>query len=508
MLLVGELSLWIALLMAAWGAAVSFAAGALGRRDLASSGRRALYVAFGALALAVAGVVDALVRRDFSLAYVALHTSLELSTPYAVAALWSGPAGTMLVWALLIAAAAAALAPAGARRDPRRGPWVAGAAALFLLFVLLVVALQANPYERLSWRASDGQGLDPRLQVPAMVLQRPLLLAGYTAACVPAMLALGGLLARRVDVATWTAARRWGVAAWAGIGAAILLAAGGALDTAGAWAWPPDVALPAAEWACLALFLHTVSRPAGRGILSKLNIPLAVAAALGALGGGYALASAAGPAALFEPGRAVTGTAWIGGALVLVAGAAYLAATRRLPADPGAPPGPVGDHRRAGALLAHAAAVVLLLGLAGSRFATRRDVTLRTGQESRIVDPFGGVWRFVSQGVSRAGTPDRDLLAATLEASRDGTPRGLVVAERLQYRDAQGDSAFAPVSRAGVRASPVLELRTVLLATDGDRARLRITFVPLALWIWIGGLGLVAAGLVALWPRAEAGGAA
>ncbi|MDE3053479.1 MAG: hypothetical protein KGN74_13200, partial [Gemmatimonadota bacterium] len=211
MLLVGELSLWIALLMAAWGATVSFAGGALGRRDLASSGRRASYVALGALALAVAGVVDGLVRRDFSLAYVALHTSLALSTPYAVTALWSGPAGTMLVWALMIAAAAAALAPAGATRDARRGPWVTGVGALFLLFVLLVVTLQANPYERLSWRASDGQGLDPRLQVPAMVLQRPLLLAGYAAACVPAMLVLGGMLARRVDAATWAAARRWAV---------------------------------------------------------------------------------------------------------------------------------------------------------------------------------------------------------------------------------------------------------------------------------------------------------
>ncbi|MDE3173707.1 MAG: hypothetical protein KGN74_11595, partial [Gemmatimonadota bacterium] len=166
---------------------------------------------------------------------------------------------------------------------------------------------------------------------------------------------------------------------------------------------------------------------------------------------------------------------------------------------------PPRDHRRAGARLAHAAAVVLLAGLAGGRFAARREVTLRTGQEARIADPFGGVWRFESQGVSRSATPDHDLLAAALAASRDGAPRGLVVAEQLQYRDAQGDSVFAPVSRPGVRASPLLEMRARLLATDGDLVQLRITFVPLAPWIWIGGLGLVAAGIVALWPRAEPG---
>jgi cytochrome c biogenesis factor len=500
-LLIGELSLWIALLMAAWGATVSFAGGALRRRDLAASGRRALYVAAGALALAVAGVVDGLVHRDFTLAYVALHTSLALSTPYAVAALWSGPAGTMLLWALVLALAAALMAPAGAARDRTRGPWVAGVSALFLLFVLCVVALQANPYERLSWRAADGQGLDPRLQVSAMVLQRPLLVMGYVAACLPAVLVLGGLLARRLDADAWAGARRWAVAAWAALGGAILLAARGALATGGAWAWPPDVAVPAAEWACVGLLLHTMARGRRGGILAKANVPLVVASALGALAGGYGLV-AAGADAMFEPGRNVTVAPWIGGAVALVAAAAYLAATRGAAAAR-SDDGPVGDYRRPGALAAHAASVVLALGLAGSLFVTRHTVSLRTGQDARLADPFGGVWRFVGQGVSRFGTDDHDAYAATLEAARDGAPRGLVVAERLQYRDAQGDSVFAPVLHAGVRTTPLLQLRTELLATDGDTARLRITFVPLAPWIWVGGIALVLSGVVAVWPRAR-----
>ena len=43
MILVGELSLWVALLMAAWAATVSFAGGQMRRGDLIESGERAVY---------------------------------------------------------------------------------------------------------------------------------------------------------------------------------------------------------------------------------------------------------------------------------------------------------------------------------------------------------------------------------------------------------------------------------------------------------------------------------
>lgn len=505
MILVGEVCLWIAVVMAAWAATVSLAAGALHRGDLAASGRRGLYVAAAALAVATAGVVDGLVRRDFSLAYVVLHTSLDLPTPYAVAALWSGPAGTMLVWALALSLIAAGLAWRGARRAPGRRAWTAGVVALFLLFPLLVVTLQANPYARLSWAAGDGQGLDPRLRASAMVLQRPLLVFGYAAACIPAVLVLGALLARRADDGMWTAARRWAVAAWTSLGAAILLAARGALASAGAWTWPPDVAVPLAEWAVTAVVLHLPARGRPDRPLVNTNILAAGATALGALAGAYALAAAAGPEALFEPASGASAPAWTGAGVVLAGAVCYLAATRR-----GALAGsrPASPGRRVTAIVAHAAAAVLALGLAGSLFATRNVVTLRTGQEARVADPMGGTWRFVSQGVSRSATPDADVWAAPLEVSRDDAPAALLVAERLQFHDAQGDSVFAPVVRPAVRASPVLSARAELLATDGDRVELRVTFVPLAAWIWVGGVVLVLAGAVSLWPNVTPPGAA
>src|SRR5437868_4080832 len=52
MILVGELSLWVALLMAAWAATVSFAGGQMRRSDLIESGERAIYATLAMVVLA------------------------------------------------------------------------------------------------------------------------------------------------------------------------------------------------------------------------------------------------------------------------------------------------------------------------------------------------------------------------------------------------------------------------------------------------------------------------
>ena len=76
-ILVGELSLWVALLMAAWAATMSFAGGALRREDLIASGVRGLYATFAMVILASIGLWTALLTHDFSLEYVASQHQRE-----------------------------------------------------------------------------------------------------------------------------------------------------------------------------------------------------------------------------------------------------------------------------------------------------------------------------------------------------------------------------------------------------------------------------------------------
>ena len=102
MILVGELSLWVALLMAAWAGVTSFAGGSMGREDLITSGRRGLYATTLMIIAASAGLWTALLSHDFSLSYVASHTSANMPKIYVFTAFWGGQAGSMLFWALIL----------------------------------------------------------------------------------------------------------------------------------------------------------------------------------------------------------------------------------------------------------------------------------------------------------------------------------------------------------------------------------------------------------------------
>ena len=199
MILVGELSLWVALLMAAWTGVTSCAGGALGREDLITSGRRGLYATTALIVLASLGLWTALLTHDFSLKYVASNTSANMPKVYVFSAFWGGQAGSLLFWTLILAVFSA-LAIWSARTKARDlAPWACGTLAMILLFFIAVVCFKANPYDRLSFVPADGRGMNPQLQNPGMAIHPPNLYLGYVATSIPFAFAIAALVTRRLD---------------------------------------------------------------------------------------------------------------------------------------------------------------------------------------------------------------------------------------------------------------------------------------------------------------------
>src|SRR5213594_1526734 len=104
--------------MAAWCATISFAGGFGRRPDLIRSGERAAYSAFAFTLLAAIGVWTALLTRDFSLSYVASQISANMPNVYVFTAFWSGQAGSMLFWALILSMYTAIAVYANRRSSP------------------------------------------------------------------------------------------------------------------------------------------------------------------------------------------------------------------------------------------------------------------------------------------------------------------------------------------------------------------------------------------------------
>lgn len=279
MILVGELSLWVAILMAAWTTMISWAGAWQRRPDLIFSGERAMYATFAFTLVASLGLWYALFTHDFSLRFVASYTSRNLPSVYTFTAFWAGQAGSMLFWALVLTMYSALAVFLNRNSLRRMMPWVTGTLGVVSLFFLCATAFGANPFERLDWVPVDGRGMNPQLQNPGMAIHPPMLYLGYVATAIPFAFAVGALVTRQLDGEWLGAVRRWSLLSWFFLTIGIALGMWWAyveLGWSGYWAWDPVENSSALPWFTGTAFLHSIMIQEKRGMLKKWNVTLVV----------------------------------------------------------------------------------------------------------------------------------------------------------------------------------------------------------------------------------------
>jgi cytochrome c-type biogenesis protein CcmF len=279
MILVGELSLWVALLVAAWATITSFAGGALRRADLVASGERAVYATWAFVVLAAVGLWTALITHDFSLRYVASFTSANLPFVYTITAFWAGQAGSMLFWCLILSSYSAIAVFTNRHQNRVLMPYVAGTLGAITLFFLATMCFGQSPFERLDWIPADGRGMNPQLQNPGMAIHPPNLYLGYVATAVPFAFAIAALITRRLDGEWLAAVRRWSLISWFFLTVGITLGMWWAyveLGWGGYWAWDPVENASLLPWLTGTAFLHSIMIQEKRGMLRKWNVVLVV----------------------------------------------------------------------------------------------------------------------------------------------------------------------------------------------------------------------------------------
>jgi cytochrome c-type biogenesis protein CcmF len=247
-----------------------------GRRRLAHSARNALIAAFFSTLVAALVLVVGFQRNDFSLQYVAEHSSRALPTQYKLSAFWGGQEGSLLLW-LLILTGYAALAVWLARKRARDlVVWVTpvlGGIALGFTWLLVAVS---SPFDTIA-APQDGSGLNPALQNPYMVIHPVALYLGYVGLAVPFAFAMGALLSGRTDERWIVATRRWTIVAWTALGVGQLLGAHWAyveVGWGGYYAWDPVENAALMPWLAATAFLHSVMIQEKRGMLRIWNVTL------------------------------------------------------------------------------------------------------------------------------------------------------------------------------------------------------------------------------------------
>ena len=193
-----------------------------------------------------------------------------------------GPALSLLLWAwvLSIAASVALFATRNRLREivPYATAVMAGIAAFFT--GLMLFAGGVNPFSTVSPVPIDGEGLNPLLQHPSMMIHPPMLYSGYVAFTIPFAFAIGALITRRLDAAWIRSTRRFALIAWAFLGLGLLLGARWSyteLGWGGYWAWDPVENAALMPWLTGTAFLHSIMVQERRGMLKVWNACLIVA---------------------------------------------------------------------------------------------------------------------------------------------------------------------------------------------------------------------------------------
>src|SRR5213080_2159138 len=246
-----------------------------GADRLGETARRAGVATFGAVFLGALVLVISAFRNDFSIAYIFHHSNRDLPAPYKFATLWSGQEGSLLFWSLLLSAYGLVLRLRH-KTDSRLFAHASVIIAAVQVFFLLLLNFAAHPFAIMQGSLpEDGNGLNPLLQYPEMVIHPPMLYLGYVGFTVPFAFALGALIMRYPGEKWIHITRRWTMVTWGLLTCGIFLGAHWAysvLGWGGYWGWDPVENASFLPWLTGTAFLHSVMMQEKRGMMKVWNV--------------------------------------------------------------------------------------------------------------------------------------------------------------------------------------------------------------------------------------------
>jgi cytochrome c-type biogenesis protein CcmF len=280
----GSLSLLIALALAAYNLFAGIIAlrllatgqpAPIAPERLADTARRAGIAVFVAVSAAAFALVWSAFTNDFSITYITEHSNRALPGWYKFSALWSGQEGSLLLWCWLLATYGFVLRLRH-KTDVKLYAYAGTIMAGIQVFFLSVVNFAAPPFSLLRGALpADGNGLNPLLQYPEMVIHPPMLYLGYVGFSVPFAFALGALMMRYPGEKWIKITRVWTLVTWLFLTGGIFLGmhwAYAVLGWGGYWGWDPVENASFMPWLTGTAFLHSVMMQEKKGMMKSWNV--------------------------------------------------------------------------------------------------------------------------------------------------------------------------------------------------------------------------------------------
>ena len=245
--------------------------------------RSFFYTASGLILLQAIMLMWGIQTHQFHWQYVFSYSSTDLSTYYLTSTFWAGQEGTFLLWLLYGSLFGIIIIRTKVKNE-----------SIIMVFMTMVQAFIAmilvkkNPFTYL-WDLNplrfqegiipiDGNGLNPLLQDPWMVIHPPVLFIGYASTMILFAFAMATLITKKYD--DWIKnVFSYSLFVSLSLGTGIIMGGYWAYTTlgwGGYWAWDPVENSSLIPWLISLAFLHGLMIQRKQGGLKKTNILLAL----------------------------------------------------------------------------------------------------------------------------------------------------------------------------------------------------------------------------------------
>ncbi|HWS24867.1 MAG TPA: heme lyase CcmF/NrfE family subunit [Anaerolineales bacterium] len=265
---------------------------------LVDSARLAMQLMFPLITIASVLLMYLLATDSYYVSFVYEVTSRSMPMYLKITALWGGQSGSLLFWAWTLTAFSSAVTLREWDRDRDLLPWVVVVNSVTAAFFIGMIVFYENPFAKF-WQtidgsvitamfqpagavlftAPDGQGLNPLLRHPGMIIHPPMLYLGFVSYVIPFSFALAALITGRTDDRWTRITRRWSIVAWLFLSIGLILGGRWAYDVlgwGGYWGWDPVEIAAFMPWLVGTAFLHSVMIQEQRGMFKEWNMILII----------------------------------------------------------------------------------------------------------------------------------------------------------------------------------------------------------------------------------------
>jgi len=222
----------------------------------------------------------AFVSSDFSNITVYNNSHTEKPFFYKISGVWGNHEGSLLLWLLVLVLFLFLFILDTKNYDNKYKLLTVIFQEIIILGFLLFIIITSNPFDYIFPVPSEGLGLNPILQDPALAIHPPILYIGYVGTSLIFSSSLAAVINNTVNSKWAKQIKKWVFLSWIFLTLGIMLGSIWAyyeLGWGGFWFWDPVENVSLMPWFCLTALLHTILVLEKRNALRNWTVVLSIA---------------------------------------------------------------------------------------------------------------------------------------------------------------------------------------------------------------------------------------